>query len=268
MPAKTIKKVIVVLLVVSIACGILYILCYSFGQYSNKTFIITYHKIEEYRGGLRGLCVRQEIFDKQMKYLHSKGFRTIPLKKLIELLKTKSKIPKKVFVITFDDGYENNYTRAFPILKKYDFTATVFLNAGTIGKFYGYPRSPFKDKHLSAEQIAEMSAYLDFGSHSLTHPELTELSSDEIFKELRSSKDIIEKITGKPVDTFCYPFGDYDKSVVDTVKKMYAGACTTNPGLINNNTDPYTLPRFNFKEIKAMSLKDFFKSFSFYLKIL
>lgn len=262
---KTVKKIIVLLLSVAILYSIFLRICYI--KYTNKIFIISYHKIDIYKGGLRGAYVSSKTFNRQMKYLYSKGYRTIPLERLTELLKTNRKIPKKVFVLTFDDGYENNYTNMFPILKKYNFTATIFLHAAALGKYYEYPRIPFAEKHLSERQIFEMSKYIDFGSHSLSHPELTKLSSKEIFNELYTSKKIIEKIIKKPVVTFCYPFGDYDERVVEITKKLYAGATTTQPGLVDNNTNPYLLPRFNFKEIRSMSFKDFFQSIDFYIKI-
>jgi len=227
-----------------------------FNLYSNKTFVIMYHKIEEHKEGLKGICVRPKTFDRQMKYLYSRGFRTIPFKQLVEILKTKSKIPKKVFVLTFDDGYENNYTDAFPILKKYNFTATIFLNAGAIGKHYEYPRSGPAQKHLSAEQITEMSELIDFGSHCITHPVLTQISFNEVLEEIKTSKTIIEKITKKPVDTFCYPYGEYDRNIVDTVKKYYSGACTTKSCLVSENTDPYLIPRIELKELRSMSFRD------------
>lgn len=259
------KKITVILTAaVALSC-LFYCMCRK--SYSGRTFIISYHRIEEFRGGLRGLCVRPPVFDAQLRYLHARGFRTISLSGLIELLKTGAPIPRKVFVITLDDGYENNYLNAFPVLKKYNFTATVFLHAEAIGKIYAYPRTPYPDRHLSRAQIAEMSGYLDFGSHSMSHPDLTELTPDKIFRELLDSKTAIEKIVKKPVDTFCYPFGRHNDAVKDITKKLYAGACTTRPGLVDGRSDPYSLPRFDFKETKAMGLNDIYEARNFYLKI-
>ncbi len=262
---KIYKKIIIVVFLICALISIFYFICFK--RYNDKTFIITYHKIEKFKEGLLGLAVSPENFDRQMKYLYSRGYRTISLNELIEILKVNGKIPKKVFVITFDDGYENNYSAAYPILKKYNFKATIFLNAGAIGKNYMYPSSKRPEKHLSANQIVEMSSFLDFGSHSMSHVKLSQLPDNEILRELTESKKVIEEIIKKPIDTFCYPFGDYSHEVVNITKSVYSGACTTNPDLIDSNSDAYTLPRFNFKEIKAMKLNDFFNSIDFYLKV-
>ena len=240
---------------------------YLYKKYSARTFILYYHKVDYYKGGFKGSSIKPETFDKQMAMFYKKGYRTISLTELVKIIKNKKNFPEKVFVITFDDGYENNYTNAFPVLKKYGFTATIFLNAGAIGKFWKYPRSVQPEQHLSASQIKEMSEYLDFGSHTVNHPDLTKISENEILNELSESKKIIEKISKKTVVTFCYPFGSYNENVVMSVKKIYEGACTTDAGLVSNKSNPYLLPRVELKEFYAMSPGDFFKNIGFYIKI-
>ena len=259
------KKILRFLTIIIFILGGLYI--FSYFRYSDKTFILCYHKIDYYHGGLKSICVSPETFDRQMKFLVERGYRTVSLTELITLLNKKKGIPRKIFVITFDDGYENNYKYAFPILKKYNFTATIFVTAGYIGKSYKYPGQP-TEKHLTRKQIKEMNNYFEFGSHSLSHPKLTKISQKKLVFELQESKKIIEKIVGKQVNHFCYPFGNYDESVKETLKPTgYRSACTTQIGLVDKNTNPFAFPRFEFKEWSAMSLKDFVKSIDFYLKI-
>lgn len=243
------------------------ILLVFYGRYSRRTFILYYHKIDEFkRGGLKSLFVRPVYFNLQMRYLYWRGYRTISLEELINILKEKRQIPKKVFVITFDDGYKNNYINAYPILKRYNFKASIFLTADSIGKSAAYPGEP-SEEHLNIEEIKQMTDVFAFGSHTLTHPELNKLTDKTAEYEISESKKKLYQTAGVEPKTFCYPFGKYNDSTVEIVKKYYIGACTTKSGLVNKKSDVYRLPRIEFKDILAMSFKDFFKAIEFYIKI-
>ncbi|MBU2567801.1 MAG: polysaccharide deacetylase family protein [Elusimicrobia bacterium] len=235
-------------------------------KYKNSSFIMVYHKVDRYRGGLKGLCVSPEAFDRQMDYLYRRGYRAIPLGSLVDSIINKKDILPKTFVLTFDDGYENNYVNVLPVLKKYGWTATVFLNAGAIGQTVQYPMQP-PEKHLTAEQIKEMSGRFDFEPHGITHRALTGLSDDEIREEAEGSKKVVEQLTGKDADIFCYPFGEYNGRVINLLKEAgYRASCTTLPGIVRQDADAYQLPRFEFKETKVWSPRYFFRNFDFYLR--
>ena len=258
---KKLRIIIITFILLTVICaGLLY------WGYSNTTFILVYHKIEDYKSGLKSLYVSPAVFNSQMNYLHSRGYRTIQLSELVGLIKSRKPIPKKRFALTFDDGYENNYTNAYPVLKKYDFTGIIFLNAGYIGKLFQYPLQT-KEKHLSVQQILEMRNTFEYGAHTMTHPRLIKISTAAANMEIRNSKKVIEKILDKPVTQFCYPFGEYNESIVQLVKKnKYAGACTLEKKLINNSANVYELTRFEFKQTGYMSVKDFIKNLDFYIK--
>lgn len=123
------------------------------------------------------------------------------------------KSSEKTVVITFDDGYEDNYTDMFPILKRCGGKATVFVIVDSIGK-PGY---------LSEEQMREMaeSGCVRFGSHTVSHPRLTELDEDEIRAEFAMSKERITEITGVECDSVAYPFGDCDGRVKEIAKEYF-----------------------------------------------
>jgi len=239
---------------------------YFYFKYKDKSFILVYHKINYYKSGLKSLYVRPELFDKQMRYLKNRGYKTVSLNRIVELINNKQKFPKKIFTITFDDGYEDNYIYAYPILKKYGYTATIFLATKYIGKEHIYPgQSP--EKHLSINEIKQMLDIIEFYSHSYSHPDFTKLSRKKIKDELIKSKKEIEKITAKNVDIFCYPFGKYNNTTIEILKQTgYKAGCSLEHKLIDFNSNLFILPRYEFKDINAMSINDFIKNFDFYLK--
>jgi len=258
----------------------LFVICtvvYSRRKLGDKTFILCYHKINYFKkGGLKSLFVRPGYFNLQMMYLKWRGYRTISLSELSHILKSGADIPRKVFVITFDDGYKDNYLNAYPILKKYNFRATIFLTVDNIGKKSSYPGEP-QEEHLSVDDIKNSSDVFDFGSHTLTHPDLSKLNSDgdkdKLYNEVVGSKQKLIKFFSalapdKKIETFCYPFGRYNESAVRLASEHYSAACTTKSGLVSTNDNPYLLKRIEFKDLFTMSFRDFFKVWDFYLKIL
>jgi peptidoglycan/xylan/chitin deacetylase (PgdA/CDA1 family) len=179
------------------------------------TRILCYHKVNDDEKGY--MCVPTETFRNHMKWLSENGYRSAGLFDLLE-----GKTDEKSVVITFDDGYEDNYLNAFPIMREYGFAGTIFLIARKIGE----------QSYLKISQIQEMhKADFEFGSHTLSHPNLKPLSADEKRREISDSKIVIEKLLGMQCDFFCYPFGHFDKESIEIVKDCgYRGACSNTPG--------------------------------------
>lgn len=140
----------------------------------------------------------------------------------------------RVVILNFDDGYDNTYTAAYPILKKYGLTATVYVISGFIGT-PGY---------LTEAQIQELAkAGWEIGSHTITHPDLAHITTEQVKIELTESKKTLAKITGQEVTTLCYPAGKYDTAVIKIAKEVgYVFARTTEPGIVTNLKKPYELP--------------------------
>ncbi|HQP91713.1 MAG TPA: polysaccharide deacetylase family protein [Candidatus Omnitrophota bacterium] len=193
--------------------------------------ILMYHSIGEPVPESENLNMGMDVFEWQMKYLHDNKYNVIPMEELLRNLKEKKPVPPKTVVLTFDDGYENNYRKVFPVLKKYRFPAVIFIPIDFIGvekEFFGH-RYRFLDKKM----IKEMSdsGLVVFGSHALDHKQLTlKKSQSSLRKEIFDSKLSLEKITGKKADLFCYPCGVYDEQIEKVVREAgYAAALTTFP---------------------------------------
>lgn len=252
---------------ISIVVVFLFFSWWLVSDLANKTFILCFHNVEQYKYGLRSLYISPSVFEKRMHFLKKRGYKSLSLKELIEVINNKKVLPKKTFVITFDDGSRNCYLNAYPILNKYGFRATVFIVINEIDKTITHPRSA-PEKRLSLEEMNNLSKFWDIESHSLSHRDLTKISADELTAELKYSLEKLKKMTGKEIILFCYPYGNYNSEVITKVKKFgYRAACTTKPGLVSNHTDPYALLRIEWKEIKAMSFRDLWNLKMFYLKI-
>jgi peptidoglycan/xylan/chitin deacetylase (PgdA/CDA1 family)/glycosyltransferase involved in cell wall biosynthesis len=161
--------------------------------------------------------VTPEAFEEQLRCLKDAGCYSITLEQWRTAMITKTPLPGKPVLITFDDGYLDFATYAFPLLKRYGFSATVFIVADFAGKtnrwdsIFDYGEDlPL----LNWKQIKQLhSEGIEFGSHTLTHRPLTSLSVAEIIREGSQSRAIMERELGIPITTFAYPYGDLDPLV-------------------------------------------------------
>ena len=192
--------------------------------YQNGVPVLLYHHVTGDSGDMPDLTITPAEFQRQMAALKAAGFRTISPDQLLAYMKgDPAPLPDKPVLITFDDGYTDNYTNAFPILKQYDFQATLFM----VGINFDRPN------RLSSSQIRDMaSGTFTNGSHSMTHPDLTALTPTELERQVAGSKQKAEAITHKPVDFFAYPGGFYAPSTVTAVEAAgYKGAFSVLTGL-------------------------------------
>jgi len=193
--------------------------------------ILCYHRVNDERQNY--LTVSTPNFRAQMQFLKEEGYKTIDLNELIDL-EGQEEAPEKLIAITFDDGWRDNFTNAFPILKSFQFSATVFLITGEMGK----------DSFLNYADIREMrAAGITFGSHTESHAQLPQLDRKTKWKEILGSKKSLERVLEESVDFFCYPKGLYDRETVDLVREAgYVAACSNRPGG-NKQINPYLLKR-------------------------
>lgn len=182
--------------------------------------IIMYHRIIEDRDeekGVHGNYTLKKDFEEQIKYLTENGYETITFEDLSEnRYKNRFDKGKKKVILTFDDGYEDNYRVAFPLMKKYGVKGVIYLmGEATCNKWdMEHPTAPEKQFNLmSDEEIKEMqdSGIIEFGVHTLNHPRLSQLSSEEIAYEIKESQKRIEEKLGVKTLSFAYPYGDFDE---------------------------------------------------------
>lgn len=214
--------------------------------------ILMYHAVEENRSVI---AIAPAVFAWQMRWLHDNGVHVIPLSEVVQRLRDGSPLSPRTLAITFDDGFESAYTHAFPVLKQYGFPATIFLVPGYTGGRNDWPGQPPSVPHrplLTWEQIGLLDRQgVEFGAHSLSHPRLDRLPGDEVERELLASRERIQEHLGHPVNLFAYPYGRYDDRIRQIVSGAYWGACTTRPGLVGPQTDPFALERVEAGYVEA-----------------
>lgn len=229
-------------------------------QTLSKTRVLMYHSITEHVGKEKHnkWRVKPKDFDKQMKWFYDNNWKSFTISELTKL----DVIPKKSFVITFDDGFEDNYINAFPILKKYNFKATIYLVPTQKTNHWEASNTSEISKLLNKEQIIEMknSGFVEFGSHTLSHVNLSTIDDIQLEKEIINSKKEVESIINDECEAFAYPYGKFDDKIVNMVKKAgYANATVVKRGLFEKDDDIFTI-----KRLGVLGTESFF---DFYLKI-
>ncbi len=160
--------------------------------------------------------------------------------------------------ITFDDGFQNLYRNALPVLGRYSFPATVFLVSDFCGRDSGWPSQPADIERrplLHWSEIKAMSAAgIAFGSHTRTHADLTTVPDDVAEEEIATSKKAIEDTTGQAVDMFAYPYGAYNEKVRRMAQRHFALACSTKLGFAVPGDDCFSLERIEMYYLRRVNL--------------
>lgn len=210
----------------------------------NSIRILYYHSISD--APVRS-SVSPAAFERQVEYLVGSGHHVLALSEAARRLASGAPVPDRSVVITLDDGFEDNYEHAFPVLQRFGVTASIFLTVSYIGtdRLPTLTRTDFVPRPLRWEQVEEMHAHgIEFGSHTLTHPMLSTVPLAEVRREIAESRRVIEDKLGSPVLFFCYPRGDFNARIVNIVREEgYLAACTTLPGTNGRRTDPFALRR-------------------------
>ncbi len=193
---------------------------------------LMYHGVSDNTWGIAELFVSPAELEKQLIYLKDNGYTTITFEDFENL----ANIEKPV-LLTFDDGYDDNYTYLLPLLKKYNAKATVFVITREIGK----------ENYMDAKQIKEMSdsGLVSIQSHTVTHPHLANLDGEQTETELYDSKCTLARITRKEPFVLSYPNGSFSNATIATTEKHYSFGLMMNGGMYTTGThDLYQIPRF------------------------
>jgi peptidoglycan/xylan/chitin deacetylase (PgdA/CDA1 family) len=224
--------------------------------------ILMYHQVLDRQPALAkfNLHVLATDLEKQLQFLRDHGFETI----VFEDLLTK-RIPQKPIILTFDDGYENNYRFLFPLLKKYKTKAVIYILADRKHKtnFWDKPLGEAEHTLLKPAQILEMqkSGLVEFGSHSFNHSRLTLLKKIEQERQIAGSKKVLEAFLKKSVFSFAYPYGVFDEEIKKMTRAAgYTFGLTVNQGPARFRTDLTEIRRVHM--FPQTSTFDFFKKTS------
>lgn len=229
--------------------------------------VLMYHHVSPHKGDI--VTVTPEVFEDQMNHLSQSGYKTLTAEELLSLMKGELTLRQKAVVITFDDGWLDNYLYAFPVLKKYRLNAAIFIITNRIEmaseKMTSLPdRIPTHNESkaliekgeaykvaLNWELIGEMagSGLVEFYSHTKSHRKCDTLSENELIEELGQSKQIMEKKLGRPCPYLCWPYGKYNQLAVSIAKEVgYRVLFTTDHGVVKAGSDPFAIKRIVVKD--------------------
>lgn len=202
---------------------------------------IVYHRFGDNR--YPSTNIKLATFEAHLQHLKEEGYTGLTVSEATAIFKSDSP-SKKWVAITIDDGFKSFFNNGFPLLKKYGFKATVFINTETIGY----------DDFMSWEEIAEAKeSGIEIGNHSHSHPfflDVSESGSEKLFEqELKESQDLMQANLQFKPQVFAYPYGEHEEYMKPILKDMgFVAAMAQNSGVINNSTDLYQMPRFPVSE--------------------
>ena len=205
-----------------------------------RSWILTYHSLDT-SGSV--ISTDPRVFREQMDSLAETGTRVVPLEQI-------QHTPGAV-ALTFDDGFQNFYEHAYPVLRDRRFPATVFVVTGFCGSTNNWPSQPANPPVprlplMGWSELREVAAAnITLGSHTCTHPYLPELSAAQLDEELRVSRLSLEDQLGQPVTSFAYPYGAATPGVQAAVGRHYQLACGTKLAYLSEDSDATELPRLD-----------------------
>lgn len=189
----------------------------------------------------RDLSVPPDLFEAHLAYLRQAGYETISMHELSYALSRNAPLPAKPIILTFDDGYRDQYENAFPLLRQYGYTGTFFIFTQVI--------DTYNVSYLTWDMVIEMhQAGMEFGSHSYRHPDLSGRDVDFLVYEILGSKEAIEERIGEPVRFFSYPSGRYDDLTIKVLDSAHFwSAVTTQFGAEQSYNDRFELKRIRIR---------------------
>lgn len=229
--------------------------------------VLMYHHINPHKGDM--VTIRPEVFEAQMKHLKKRGYRTLKADELASYINGDLVPDRKSVVITFDDGWLDNYIYAFPVLKKYKLNAIVFIitdrSEGASGNTEDIkPLIPthHESKQLIAEGASERvvldwklikemseSGLVEFYSHTKSHRRCAELSEAELAEELKDSKEVMEEKLQRPCPYLCWPYGSYNETSIKIAKDAgYKAIFTVDHGVVKSGDDPFLIKRIDVRD--------------------
>ena len=211
---------------------------------SKEVVCFLYHRFGDSRYPSTNISLND--FEAHLNYLKTNGFQVLTLSDAVDYLRSDME-KRKTAVITIDDGFASFYQNALPLLKKFGFPATLFINTETVGG----------DDYMNWSEIKELQKHnVEIGNHTHSHAYFLNLPASERYshfeKEVKLSQQLIEESTGTAPQVFAYPYGELDPGMKDVVNKFnFKAAAAQNSGVIYSSTDLMQCPRFPMSESYA-----------------
>ena len=193
--------------------------------------VLMYHAVSDDLWGYWDLFVSPETMEQELLYLQENGYETIWFEDLSHVEDF-----EKPVILTFDDGYDDNYTELFPLLQKYNAKATIFVIPKAIG-------TPHK---MTAEQVQELSrsGLVSIQSHTYSHGNLSTMDEQTLIFEMEQSQNYLAALTGQVPYAVCYPEGTRSELSIEVAGRYYAYGLLMNGQLYNTSDDPMCVKRF------------------------
>ena len=204
--------------------------------------VLTYHRIAprtEIGNSLPGLVLSPQIFESHMRALQRDGWRTVTAATLADHLQSGVPLPKKTMVITIDDGRDDGYAYAFPILQRLGFVATFFVITGRVGRA----------RYLTVPQLQAMaSAGMEIANHTRSHAANKNGTYAYYLDQVRVAQEQLTEWLGAPPVTFAYPFGLHPKNLIRAASNVGLRlAFTTKSGYVHTARNALTAPRMGIR---------------------
>ncbi len=220
--------------------------------------VLMYHEIAEPADSRSRLAVSPGAFAAQLDCLAEAGFKTMTAGAVAKVLaQGDGELPERTIVLTFDDGYEDFYSRATPMLSEHGFTATLFLTSGWVRDVGTGTAGERPGRMLSWDQVTETAhAGIEIAAHTRWHPQLDQLPETSVRQELYTSKAWLEERLGVPVPGLAYPFGYSNATVRRVAREMgYGYGCAVRNRMASTSSDLFALERLTVR--RATTLKAF-----------
>lgn len=193
------------------------------------------------------IAISEELFEEHLRYLHNEGYISLSLEQAIAIVNGAVQAPPRSVLLTFDDGYEDNARVVLPLLRSYGMRATEFVISGYIGRSNRWnPKAGYDVDHMTWDDLrAWHEGGSDIGGHSHWHLCMTRLSRSELEETVQVNKYVLEERLGAPLRAFAYPYGMYNDTVQEVVRRHYEVAFAVDAGTWDTRANRYAINRLN-----------------------
>lgn len=212
-------------------------------EFGMRLPVFLYHHIgENPKGGVPGLSIPPEVFEKQIRWLSRQGYKTIRATDWVAWVRAGKPLPERPVLLTFDDAYADMARHALPVLQRYGFTGVVFVATGLIGQINAWDVKVGRPslRLMTAAEIRHWARQgMEFGAHSRTHPDLTQVSPQQLEEEIAGSSADLTELLQTRITSFAYPYGICNAAAQQAASRVFDLSFTTEPGVNTLWTDPY-----------------------------